>query len=613
MHVLLSILTSLNMVFLPGEIIDDIYNFLSETETVNYEDLYDELMEIHANPIDLNHTSDAELRRLRFLSERQIDNILLYVEQHPMDSLTELRLISDLQPYEIRNMLPFVCIKPRAPDNKIYAADVFRYAQQELLLRTDVRYAEDPHRDGQLDPVYRQFRYNFNYRNQVQFGATLRRPTGGDERSLLYGGYIQLSDIGAMKRLVLGNFQAVFGQGLVTAAPFHMGKSNYVLTAGSVQEGLKKYSSVDGSGLHGIGTAWCYRGLDVAAWYSLTRTNDSLRRHITGLNLSYRYKRMKIGATAVENIYSDTLRYYYENARYNQNYFRGIRQFVGGVNFRWNQGIVDIFAEAATAQNRRKWGYAVTGGVRINPIHDLGLILLYRYYSPHFDNTLGYAYSETSRINDENGLYLGVDIKLIPHWRLAVYGDVFRFSGIKYGIPYSPSWGYDAQAEVSYLPEDVWSMTLKLRSRQKAKKDQWNLRYQFDYGQAGWKLRTEADAGLVRTAARQLTYGLSLFQDVGYSFAMVPITLQMRVQGFYIPQWDNRLYPYENDVLYAYSINSLYGKGGRMYLNFRWKIIPQLALYLRVSETVYANSWVKEKKLPSATHTDIHLLFRATL
>ena len=213
----------------------------------------------------------------------------------------------------------------------------------------------------------------------------------------------------------------------------------------------------------------------------------------------------------------------------------------------------------------------------------------------------------------QNGLYLGADIKLIPHWRIAVYGDFFRFSGIKYGIPYSPSWGYDAQAEVSYLPEDVWSMNLKLRSRQKAKKDQWNLRYQFDYDQAGWKLRTEVDANLVRTPTRQLTYGLSLFQDVRYSFSSIPITLQMRVQGFYIPQWDNRLYLYENDVLYAYSINSLYGKGGRMYLNFRWKVIPQLAIYLRVSETIYTNSWVKEKQLPATTHTDIHLLLRATL
>jgi hypothetical protein len=87
----------------------------------------------------------------------------------------------------------------------------------------------------------------------------------------------------------------------------------------------------------------------------------------------------------------------------------------------------------------------------------------------------------------------------------------------------------------------------------------------------------------------------------------------MRLQGFRATDWDNRIYCYENDVLYAFSIPALYGVGGQAYLNLRWQVIEQLALYFKVSEKVYAPSWVSRQQLPAATRTDIHLLLRAKL
>jgi len=602
----------MGVTFSPVEVIDDIYSVLSETGEVNYEDLYEQLIEIHEHPIDLNQATEEDLRQLRFLNDQQIDNILLYVEKHPMDSLSELRLVGGLQDYEIRNMLPFVSVQPKTPPKPLYAREVFQYAQHEILTRTDARYIEDPHRDGQMDPIYAQLRYKFNYQNRVQAGATLRRPTGGDAEDLLYGGYISLKQIGAMQSLVLGNYQAEYGQGLVMATPFHTGKSNYVMNVGANNEGMKKYASPDGEGMHGIGTSWRYRWLDAAAWYSLNKPNDSTYKHLVGMNITAHFKRWKIGMTAIENIYSDSLRYYYEHARYNQNYFRGDKQFVGGVNFRWNQGIVDLFGEVATAQNQ-KWGWGTIVGSRIYPMHDWGLIVLYRYYSPTYDNTMGYAYAETSRINDENGLYIGTDIKLIKHWRITIYGDVFRFDGIKYGIPYRPSYGYDTQAEVCYLPQKAWDMKLKFRAKQKAKKDQFSIRYQFHITEGGWSFNTQADGNIVRDSLQTLSYGTSVFQDIAYTFREVPLNLRLRLQGFYTPDWDNRIYVYEHDVLYAYSTPAIYGEGGRMYLNLRWKIIPQLSLYFRLSETIYTKNWVAHQKLPQQTRTDIHLLLRATL
>ena len=86
----------------------------------------------------------------------------------------------------------------------------------------------------------------------------------------------------------------------------------------------------------------------------------------------------------------------------------------------------------------------------------------------------------------------------------------------------------------------------------------------------------------------------------------------VRIQGFDAREWANRIYLYEHDVLYAFSIPATYGLGGRAYLGLRWQIIKQLAIYFRISETVYSRNWAAEHDRPM-NRTDIHLLLRAKL
>lgn len=595
------------------DIIEDIYRQLLEVGEADYDELQEELMEFATEQIDLNNTTEAELQRLRFLTPQQIDAILLYAYKHPFESLSELDLIPELQPYEVRNLKAFVSVKPKENDNRMYFREVFHYAKHEITARTDVRNIEN----FQMDPVYGQLKYKFNYQNRVQFGVALRRETGVPAENMTYGGYLQLTDVAPhLHTIVAGNYQAAFGQGLVLNSGFHMGKSGYVLSAGNAPEGLKKYSSASRASLHGTGITLEFGDItrlktEVSALYGLSRSNDTAWKHTLGANLTFKHRRLKVGLTAVENLYTDSLRYYYETAAYNQNYFRGDKQTVLGLNFRYNHGWFDLFGEFATAQNR-KWGNGAEVGCRFIPVSDVGLIVLCRYYSPTFDNTLGYGFSETSRINDEHGVYLGAEIKRLKNWRFELYGDVFYFSGIKYSINYAPSYGYDAMGLAEWYPQQPYSMSWRFRARDKGNKSQYSLRYQCNWQSGSWKLRTQADGNIANDTTQILTYGISILQDVEYQFAKVPIVLQLRLQGFDVRNWDNRIYNYENDVLYAFSIPATYGTGGRFYLNFRWHIIPQLALYLRVSETIYSKSWALERGIPQS-RTDIHLLLRATL
>lgn len=591
------------------DIIGDIYNTLSEDGEYDYEELQNELLSIAANPIDLNTATEDQLRQLHFLSDAQITDILLMVYKEPLHSVSELTLLPSLKEYELRDLLPFVTVKSSEKEETIYPREVMRNAGHELNIRLDARHIEA----NKPDPFYASLRYRFNYRNLYQAGLTYRRPVGSRTwKQMELGAYIELHDLWRFKTIVAGNYQAHFGQGLVLSGPFHMGKNTYVLNAATAAEGLRKYSGTDGASLHGIGaTIRAHQYVDISAFYSLTAANDSTRKHTVGANMTVRYRRLRIGATVVENIYSDSLRYYYEHARYNQNYFRGDRQAVIGLNARWNYGIVDLFGEVAAAQNQR-WGWAINAGARITPVSDIGLLLLYRYYSPTFDNTWGYSISETSRINDENGLYLGIDIRRLRYWRFSLYGDIFRFSGIKYGIPYAPSMGYDAMLNVEYAPSEQWLLNMRFRAREKARLSTFSTRLQLDYRNQDWHLRTRLDGNIVMDSTSALTYGVSIMQSVAYSVPTTPLTLQLQAQAFDARQWNNRIYMAENDVLYAYSNYATYGIGGRFYLNMRYRILPTLSLYLKFSETLYTHAWAEKQKIPWH-RSDIHLLLRATL
>lgn len=625
------------------DIVLDIYNAVTELGEIDYEQLQSDLYTLHESPIDLNHTSEEELSQLHFLSPRQIDDILLYADKHPFESLYELRMIQSLADYEIRDLLPFVYIN--AEGNKretLHPKEVFTNAKHELLARVDARNIEAY--EG-TDPMYVQTRYRFDYQRRVIFGLQLRRPAGGDAQSLQYGAYLQLSDIGHLHTLVAGNFQASFGQGLVLAPVFRSGKSAYVTSVGQTTEGLRYYSSVDGEGLHGAGATlrWEWNKstrLDVSALYSLKRANDSTWHHLVGANVTVRHKRLQVQLTAIENIWSDSI-HPYRNAAYNQHYFRGYNQAVLGASVRYNHGWLDLFGEVATAQNKitnqqsqitnEKWGIGIIAGSRFYPTQGISLLALYRYYSPFFDNALGYAFSETSRLGDENGGYLGFEISRLKNWRFWGYGDLFYFSGPKYGIPQYPSLGYDALFETQYhspitndksqMANSQWSLAFRLRAKKKGANSTYSTRAWFDCQYNGWSFRTNIDANLVQSPITNeqspITYGVSVFQDLAYNFQMangksqIPLSLRLRLQFFDAQNWDNRIYCYEYDVLYAYSIPAVYGLGGRAFLCLRWQILPQLTLYFRASETLYAKSWAASHSRPQ-TRTDLHLLLRAS-
>ncbi len=651
-------------------IIEDIYSFLSETDNqIDFEQLSTDLIELAEHPININTATESDLQRLRFLSPQQIDAILLHVYTQPLHSLYELQLIPTLHPYEIRNLLPFLTVEPPTTEKPIYWKELFHHATHEINLRADLRNIES----NLPDPFYTSLKYKFNASNRLQFGITadhdLSEPWYTKKQTYgydFYSGYFQLQNIGRLQKLVLGDFRASFGQGLTLCTNRRFGgKTSMVMAAGTPNEGLYRYASTsEADFFRGAGaTINCTHGFTLSAFYSARKVDGHVEngvfpsiqttgyhrtehelsgkravwQQVAGANLTWKYKHWKIGLTATENILGDTLRP--EPNYYNANHFRGTRQFAAGLNYFYHNQRISLFGEIATAQNSR-WGWAALTGIRFYPVSDIGLVAIHRYLSPTFDNMLASAFSEDSRNNDENGLYLGAEVKRVSKWRFAAYADAFSFAFPKYQIP-TPSVGYDAFLQADFYPNSSLQMAWKLRAKQKGESSKYQLRYSLRWTENGWQLNTMFEGNLtsknnnllasenqnIRTSESDtmlslplwgesegaLGLGFALSQDIAYTFSNVPITLQTRFSAFHIPNYDNRIYFYENDVLYAYSIPALYGIGGRFYLNARYRINSHISLYLKASHTVFSADWVRIQDLPHPRRTDIHCLLRLKL
>jgi hypothetical protein len=67
------------------------------------------------------------------------------------------------------------------------------------------------------------------------------------------------------------------------------------------------------------------------------------------------------------------------------------------------------------------------------------------------------------------------------------------------------------------------------------------------------------------------TRGMLLLQDISYRFGKIPLSVWFRYCIFKTDDWYSRLYTYENDLLYSFSIPALSGEGSRSYVMVAWR------------------------------------------
>ncbi|MFO7843182.1 MAG: helix-hairpin-helix domain-containing protein, partial [Bacteroidales bacterium] len=84
-------------------------------------------------------------------------------------------------------------------------------------------------------------------------------------------------------------------------------------------------------------------------------------------------------------------------------------------------------------------------------------------------------------------------------------------------------------------------------------------------------------------------YGYMVYQDIFYDLLKIPLSLNTRFAVFDTESYNTRIYAYESDILYAFSIPAYYSKGTRFYFNLKYTLAEFIDLWIRYSQTYYAD------------------------
>ena len=83
-----------------------------------------------------------------------------------------------------------------------------------------------------------------------------------------------------------------------------------------------------------------------------------------------------------------------------------------------------------------------------------------------------------------------------------------------------------------------------------------------------------------------------------------------RLAYFHTEAYNSRLYAYENDVLYSFSIPALYGHGIRSYLNFEQQLGDKITLWLKFASTHQFAQKDEEMEVDASTKSEIKIQLR---
>jgi len=459
------------------------------------------------------------------------------------------------------------------------------------------------------------------------------------------GFHLYAKDLGVVKAVALGDYQLAWGQGLTMWTGLNYGKAGMGSTVMKQGRGITpKTSASEYSYMRGAAVTLGggpFRGSvfysnrlvdanvmetdslnEVEYVSSLQETGyhrtigemldrHAIRQQVIGGHLSYAVAHFEIGYTLHHTWLSAPLQL--KPSNYNQYYFQGTKLTNQGLDFRFVKGKFALFGEAAMCFKQDSLTSDILAnattfdrmagliGMSIKPTGYLNFTLMYRDYGKAYQSLFSNAFCEGSRNQGQRGMYLGVEVAPAPYWNILAYADQFQFTWLSSQV-YAPSRGHDYYLRVSHSFNKRTAAYLQIRSKTKMKNStdafvfshypitytknsvRFNITYSFHNG---LHFSNKAEYAHYRNDDGSDSHGFFICQDVAYKPENKPFSLTFRYAIFDTKDYDSRVYAYESDVLYSFSVPAFYGKGMRVYLLGKWKPFKNLTLYARIGSTIY--------------------------
>jgi len=498
----------------------------------------------------------------------------------------------------------------------------------------------DPDKNRYLGNPYKIYtRYTFSYKQQIQMGFVAEKDpgeeffTGSNQHHFDYqSAHFFLNKKGTIRKIALGDYQASFGQGLILWSGMGFGKSPYVLNNSKHGRGLNKYSSTnENQFMRGAAGTIRFNDIEFTGFYSnknidanITQYDSSknivqkvsslqnsgihatpsqlndedvLNEQMMGGHVSYHAIKYRIGATILYYTYDAIIMK--EPAPYNQYDFSGRDNINAGIDYKFIIKDAYFFGESAIGKNK---GIATINGANLSLFPGFDMSLIHRYYQKDYQAYYSNAFSENTTTSNEAGFYTGVKASLLPKWTFSAFCDVFSFPWLKYLVD-APSYGSDYHFQADYMASDNLNMYWRIKQNIKQRNSgadslylnlptnnySTKLRYHIAYKITdALHLKNRIELHKYKTQTNS-SNGFLVYQDIGYKTPGFPLTINFRYAIFDTDSYNTRIYAYENDLLYAFSVPAYYYKGTRLYLLLKYDINQYIDLWIKCGQTYYSN------------------------
>lgn len=568
-------------------------------------------------------------------------------------SIYELQSLESWDLTTIQLVLPFIRVGKDLDNLHVSWREVLKYGKSEIFARyqrileaksgyatasDSVLNTSNNYYRGNADHYYTRFR--FSYRTNLSIGITGDKDPGEaffrDTQKNgfdFYSAHAFYKGGKYLKAIALGDYQLQIGQGLNLWSGYAFGKTADVTNVKKSANPLKPYTSVDESRFMrgaavdlGLGnfslTSFAsikkvdasvlsdslYDDLEFVSSVSLTglhrTTGELAKRHqltetIIGSNLRYQQGSFRVGLTGTYQGYDKVFNK--AITPYNQFDFRGKSMYTWGADYSWSIKNMLFFGEVAQVSFSKSW--AQLHGVLIALAPSAFLSIVYRDYQRDYQTFYNTGFSEGSNTQNERGLYAGLKLKLTSAWSVQSYFDLFQFPWMKYQVN-APSIGHELFIQPTYKPTKQLEFYVRYREqlRQKNSRNndgtiieledviQRNLRFNISYsGNNFITLKTRLEYVFINRPSNTPEQGMIITQDVLFRPMKLPFDLTVRYALFDTDSYDSRLYTYENNALYTFSIPAYYYQGSRAYLLLHYNLTKHLELWMRYGVFIYNN------------------------
>lgn len=642
-----------------------------DTETQD-DSFLQNLQQFLKNPVNLNTADASLLKELIVLTPLQIQNIISYRNQlGKFINIYELQAVPTLDIATIEKIRPFITVSQQADlinsfSDRLNGGVHNVVGRVTQVMEKSNGFLADPATTANYYPGSPQryfFRYKYQFKNLLQYGVVADKDAGeqlfkGSQKQGFdfYSAHLFARNIGVIKALAIGDFTVNMGQGLTQWQSLAFKKSADVVNIKRQLSVLRPYNSAGEINFHrGVGitvakkhveaTAFVsYRNID-ANFVSDTLTNEEFisslqtsglhrtkselddkgiqRQFAYGGNIAFNKSNFHIGANIIQ--YDFKLPITKAADPYNLYALSGKRIGNQSIDYSYTFRNLHFFGEAALDNKRNK---AFVNGLIMSVDANVDVSLLYRNISPRYQSLYTNAFTESTFPTNEKGMYAGVSIRPNTQWRLDAYADFYKFPWLRYLVD-APTVGVDYLAQLTYKPNKQLEIYARYRSETKSKnynpdelildpvvaKPRQNFRSQISYKVSSeFTFRNRIEMVWYDRKGGGAQNGFLTYVDFIYKPMMKKYSGNIRLQYFETDGYDSRLYAYENDVLYSFSIPVFYDKGYRYYLNVNYDFSKKITCWFRIAQTVYKDkntvgSGLDEIKGNKKTELKLQLLY----